>query len=220
MDTQKKEIRSVLSGLQIREAAHGEEQEGRTIEGVAIVFGKESQVLDNWGDTFREVIAPEAVTAEWLATQDVKMNMLHDRSLTIARSNKGEGSLRLSVEADGVHFSFDAPQCDIGDRVLELVRRGDYSGCSFEFFPDVYDVEETPGEAGSAYRVTHKRFRALTALAIGMDPAYTQTEVHARELGTAPMSPAPEAPEETADGREREKIMAAARLRLRDNKFN
>jgi hypothetical protein len=31
-------------------------------------------------------------------------------------------------------------------------------------------------------RITHKKFRAITALTIGMDPAYTQTTVNAREM--------------------------------------
>ena len=31
-------------------------------------------------------------------------------------------------------------------------------------------------------KITHKKFRALTALTIGMDPAYRQTSVNAREL--------------------------------------
>jgi HK97 family phage prohead protease len=117
---------------------------------------------------------------EFLNTQDIKMNMLHDRQLTIARANKGKGSLRLSVDDKGVNFEFEAPKCDIGDRCLEMVRRGDYSGCSFEFYPEDYDVEEREG--GKDVKITHKKFRALTALTIGMDPAYRQTSVNAREL--------------------------------------
>jgi phage head maturation protease len=61
-----------------------------------------------------------------------------------------------------------------------MVRRGDYSGCSFEFWPDEYDIEERDG--GKDVKITHKKFRAITALTIGMDPAYKQTSVNAREL--------------------------------------
>jgi phage head maturation protease len=84
------------------------------------------------------------------------------------------------VDEKGVNFEFDAPKCDIGDRCLEMVRRGDYSGCSFEFWPQDYDVEEREG--GKDVKITHRKFRALTALTIGMDPAYKQTSVNAREL--------------------------------------
>ena len=178
--TKKIEIRTLDCKLSVREAAPDAQGESRTITGTAIVFDAESEVLDDWGYRFREVIKPEACTMEFLNSQDIKMNMLHDRDLTLARCNKGTGSLRLSVDEKGVNFEFEAPKCDIGDRCLEMVRRGDYSGCSFEFWPEDYDVEEREG--GKDVKITHKKFRALTALTIGMDPAYKQTSVNAREL--------------------------------------
>jgi len=180
MDAKKIEIRTLDCKLSVREAGPDAQGESRTITGTAIVFDAESEVLDDWGYRFREVIKPEACTMEFLNSQDIKMNMLHDRDLTLARCNKGTGSLRLSVDDKGVNFEFDAPKCDIGDRCLEMVRRGDYSGCSFEFWPQDYDVEEREG--GKDVKITHKKFRALTALTIGMDPAYKQTSVNAREL--------------------------------------
>ena len=181
MDEKKREIRTIPCKLAIRAAAPDAEGESRTITGTAIVFNAESEVLDDWGYRFREVILPEAASMEFLNSQDIKMNMLHDRNLTIARCNKGEGSLRLSVDEKGVNFEFEAPKCDIGDRCLEMVRRGDYSGCSFEFYPGDYDVEERDG--GKDVKIIHRRFDAITALTIGMDPAYKQTSVNARELG-------------------------------------
>lgn len=180
MNEKKIEIRTLDCKLSVREAGPDAQGESRTITGTAIVFNAESEVLDDWGYRFREVIKPEACTMEFLNSQDIKMNMLHDRDLTLARCNKGTGSLRLSVDEKGVNFEFEAPKCDIGDRCLEMVRRGDYSGCSFEFWPEDYDVEEREG--GKDVKITHKKFRALTALTIGMDPAYKQTSVNAREL--------------------------------------
>ena len=109
MDAKKREIRTIDCQLAIREAAEGQEGESRTITGRAIVFNAESEVLDDWGERFREVILPEAVTMEFLNTQDVKMNMLHERELTIARCNKGVGSLRMAVDEQGVTFEFEAP---------------------------------------------------------------------------------------------------------------
>ena len=182
-DAKKREIRTIDCQLAIREAAEGQEGESRTITGRAIVFNAESEVLDDWGERFREVILPEAVTMEFLNTQDVKMNMLHERELTIARCNKGTGSLRMAVDEQGVTFEFEAPKCDIGDRCLEMVRRGDYSGCSFEFYPKDYEVERTKGADGKdEVIIRHKSFEYLSALTIGMDPAYKQTSVNAREM--------------------------------------
>lgn len=178
MDEKKKEIRTLDCQLAIREAGGGAEGESRVITGTAIVFDAESEVLDDWGTRFREVIKPEACTMEFLNSQDIKMNMLHERNLTIARCNKGQGNLRLSVDEKGVHFEFEAPKCDIGDRALELVRTGVFSGCSFEFYPQDYEIEEN----GDEVKITHTKFRAITGLTIGMDPAYKQTTVNAREL--------------------------------------
>ena len=186
MDAKKREIRTIDCRLAIREQAEGQEGESRTITGTAIVFNAESQVLDEWGERFREIILPEAVTMEFLNTQDVKMNLLHRRDLTVARCNKGVGSMRLWVDLKGVNFEFDAPKCDVGDRCLEMVRRGDYSGCSFEFMPKDYDVERVKGADGKdEVTVRHRSFEWLGALTIGLDPAYTQTSVSAREIGKA-----------------------------------
>ena len=177
---QKQEIRTIECQLAVREAAPDAQGESRTITGTAIVFNAESEVLDDWGQKFREVIAPEACTMEFLNSQDIKMNMLHDRDLTLARCNKGVGTLKLSVNERGVDFEFEAPKCDIGDRCLEMVRRGDYSGCSFEFYRGDYDVENL--DNGKEVKITHRKFKKLTALTIGMDPAYKQTAVNAREV--------------------------------------
>ena len=137
---------------------------------------------------------------EFLNSQDIKMNMLHNRQLTIARANKGVGTLKLSVDERGVNFEFEAPRCDIGDRCLEMVRRGDYSGCSFEFYPKDYDVERE----GDDVKITHHSFEFISALTIGLDPAYRQTSVNAREMGK---------PQETEEQRkEREAREEAERL--------
>ena len=183
MNEKKREIRTIDCQLSVREAAEGQEGESRTITGRAIVFNAESEVIDDWGERFREVILPEAATMEFLNTQDVKMNMLHERVLTIARCNKGVGTLRMAVDEQGMTFEFEAPKCDIGDRCLEMVRRGDYSGCSFEFYPKDYEVERIKAADGvEDVIIRHKSFEFLSALTIGMDPAYRQTSVNAREL--------------------------------------
>jgi HK97 family phage prohead protease len=203
MDEKKREIRTIDCRLSVREQTEGQEGESRTITGRAIVFNAESEIIDDWGERFREVILPEAVTMEFLNTQDVKMNMLHDRKLTIARCNKGEGSLRMAVDEQGVTFEFEAPRCDIGDRCLEMVRRGDYSGCSFEFYPKDYEVERTKGADGKEdVIIRHKSFEFLSALTIGMDPAYRQTSVNARELDK--QTPEGKAEAEAAEAAKRE----------------
>ena len=210
MDAKKREIRTVDCQLAIREAQGGQEGESRTITGTAIVFNAESEVFDDWGERFREVILPSAATMEFLNRCDIKMNMLHDRDLTIARCNQGKGSMRLTVDERGVNFEFEAPKCDLGDRCLEMVRRGDYSGCSFEFYPKDYEVERTKGADGKdEVKIIHKEFEFISALTIGMDPAYRQTTVNAREIGVQ------ETEEQKA---ERERLEAEAKKREQEEK--
>ena len=178
----KKEIRNLECQLAFREASTEASSKGilGTISGRAICFNAESQVLDEYGQTFREVIAPEAATMEFLNTQDIKINMLHMRELTFGRAKRGvSGNARLSVDNEGVNFEVDVPNCDLGIRARELTKAGVYDGCSFEFWPDKYDVEEREGKVPL---VRHTHFRAITALTLGMDPAYLQTSLHAREL--------------------------------------
>ena len=165
-------------GLHVREAGEGEES--RTIEGCAIVFDKETVLYESGDGSYKEceIISRSCITEDFLRSQDIKMNLLHDRHSSIARSNRGEGSLNLDLREDGLYFSFEAPKCDLGDRALALVKNGTYSGCSFEFYSDQYTIDERQkGE----YLVTHTSFRSLTALTIAMDPAYEQTSVNARE---------------------------------------
>lgn len=231
MDAKKREIRTIDCQLAVRETEGGQAGDSRTITGRAIVFNAESEVLDDWGERFREVILPEAVTMEFLNTQDVKMNMLHERELTVARCNKGVGSMHMAVDEQGVTFEFEAPRCDIGDRCLEMVRRGDYSGCSFEFYPKDYEVERTKGADGKVEVVIrHKSFEFLSALTIGMDPAYRQTSVNAREMdkqtpeGKAEIEAEEQAQREAEEAKlKREQLAVAQRkrnLRKIENQIN
>lgn len=219
MDATKNEIRTLEGFLAVREQAEGQTGESRTICGRAIVFNSESELLDDFGMSFREIIQPEAVTMEFLQTQDIKLNMLHDRKQTVARWNKGKGSLRLTLTREGLDFEFEAPKCDLGDRCLEMVKRGDYSGCSFEFYPKDYDVIER-GNGKKDVLVRHKSFAKLTALTIGLDPAYTATSVNARELydntpeGKAAIETAKREQEEK-EREERERIQADMKRRER-----
>ena len=54
MEDAKREIRTIECQLAIREAASDAQGESRTITGTAIVFGWESQELDDWGERFKE----------------------------------------------------------------------------------------------------------------------------------------------------------------------
>ena len=159
----------------------GTKEPSRTIYGRAIVFNKVFEYEDWWGDKYRETIKPSACTKEFLESQVIKLNLLHKREMSIARSNCGEGNLRYSVNDEGVDFEFEAPNCDLGDRALEMVRSGVYTGCSFEFYPKDYECKKITEEGKTVYEINHTGFEKLTAFTIAMDPAYKETTVDCRE---------------------------------------
>lgn len=207
--------------LQIREITRedGTKEESRVITGTALVFNEESQVIDDWGAKFIEIIKPEACTQEFVDSQDVKLNLLHNRDNTIGRSNKTVGNLKLTVDNEGLKFEIEVPKCDLGDQALELVRAGVYSGCSFEFLPQDYEISERKESDGTEMTIiTHTKFESLSAITIAMDPAYKQTEVNAREM----LKKTPEGieREKRAEARrKRESEQAAARLRIRQREL-
>ena len=159
----------------------GTKEPSRTIYGRAIVFNKVFEYEDYWGDKYRETIKPSACTKEFLESQDIKLNLLHKREMSIARSNCGVGNLSYSVSDEGVDFEFEAPNCDLGDRALEMVRSGVYTGCSFEFYPKDYECKKKEEGGKTVYEINHTGFEKLTAFTIAMDPAYKETTVDCRE---------------------------------------
>ena len=185
----------------------GTKEPSRTICGRAIVFNSVYEYEDYWGDTYRETIAPEACAKEFIDTQDIKLNLLHKRDTAFGRSNCGKGNLTIRVTKEAVEFELEAPKCDLGDRALELVRSGVYSGCSFEFYPKDYEYQKKEENGKTIYEITHKAFESLTALTIAMDPAYKETTVDCRERYThAAQTPAPNSPSAPDVSRESERI--------------
>lgn len=183
-------VRTVHTPSELRVCEDKEGKKCRTITGYAILFNTPSVPL--WEDDeeeAREVIAPEAVTREFLDGCDVKMTMFHDRQLILARSKNGAGTLTYTVDERGVAFSFDAPNTADGDKALELVRRGDISGCSFAFRTHYYDrayVEISEERVDGKTKITYtvRSMIDIYDFTLAADPAYPDTncEAEQREL--------------------------------------
>lgn len=177
------------TSLRLREAPEG--GDSRLIEGYAIVFDTPSVAFyEDERDVVREVIDKEAVTMDLLDASDIKMTLFHDRTLILARSKGGEGTLTYGIDDHGVSFSFEAPHTADGDKAVELVRRGDISGCSFAFTTyyddETYvsqDVATVAGKRETTYHV--KRISGIYDFTLAADPAYDATSVEAREAFTA-----------------------------------
>ena len=152
-----------------------DEPESRHIEGYGSVFNERS--LDLGG--FVEMIAPGAFDGV-IERSDVKCYLDHNPEKGIlARSRNGKGSLSLVVDEKGLKYSFDAPKTNLGDEVVEGLKRGDYSQSSFAFTVD--DEVWTKEEDGSYLR-TITKIGGLYDVSIVANPAYEGTSVALRSL--------------------------------------
>lgn len=152
-----------------------DEPESRHIEGYGSVFNERS--LDLGG--FVEMIAPDAFDGV-IERSDVKCYLDHNPEKGIlARSRNGKGSLSLVVDEKGLKYSFDAPKTNLGDEVVEGLKRGDYSQSSFAFTVD--DEIWTKEEDGSYLR-TITKIGGLYDVSIVANPAYEGTSVALRSL--------------------------------------
>ena len=103
--------------------------ESRKVEGYAVVFNSESNDLGG----FKEVIEPTALDGV-VAISDVLCLLNHNEDKGIlARSKNGTGSLTLEIDEKGLRYSFDAPNTNLGDELLEGLKRGDITTSSFAF---------------------------------------------------------------------------------------
>lgn len=156
----------------------------RTIEGYAIVFGKESRMMFDWfqGKNFTEIIKREALKESDFKAWDIKALAEHDPSRLLARSFNGVGSLALSIDEYGVKYRFEAPNTQEGDNAIELIKRGDIFGSSFAYTTDeAENVKYTKRADGSLLREVIKIDR-MYDVSIVTDPAYFGTNVSVRSL--------------------------------------
>lgn len=151
------------------------EEESRHVEGYGSVFNERSVDLGG----FVEIIAPGAFDGV-IERSDVKALLDHNPKRGIlARSRNGQGSLKLEVDERGLKYSFDAPHTDLGDEVVEGLRRGDYSQSSFAF--TVADEQWTK-ESDGTYLRTINKIGGLYDVSIVANPAYEATSVALRSL--------------------------------------
>ena len=157
-----------------------EDNDKKIIEGVAIVTEQETVLWE--GSDYREieVIAQSCINREFIAQQNMTLNLLHNRDESFART---PNSLRVEPREDGLHFEADIPDCDLGKRARALTENGTYQGCSFEFYPKDYQVTEREAADGKKeYVIRHTAFEKITALTLALNPAYPTTSVGVREL--------------------------------------
>ena len=177
------------AGIQLR-SVEGSDETSREIEGYAIRFGERSVDQCPWDPDFEyyEYIDAEAVTRELLEASDIILTLFHDRKLVLGRSRPdGSGSMSYELTPEGVKFRCTLPETTDGDKALELIRRGDITGCSFAFTIDWRDndaytsvTEERDGKTVSTVHV--RKISQIQDFSLVMTPAYETTSVNLREI--------------------------------------
>lgn len=163
-----KEIRNIDNQYQIND---------RQIVGYAVIFNSESNDLGG----FTEVIERTALDGV-IEKSDVLCLLNHneDRGV-LARSNKGVGSLKLSIDDKGLKYEFESPNTDLGNELLEGIKRGDISASSFAFTVGQDEWQKKPD--GTYLRVI-KQIDLLFDVSPVYKPAYDATTVDTRGLDT------------------------------------
>ena len=151
------------------------EQESRKVEGYASVFNSRSKDLGG----FTEIIDPAAFNGV-IERSDVLALLNHDQDRgVLARSRKGVGSLTLTIDERGLHYSFDAPNTALGNELVEGLKRGDISTSSFAF---TVAGEKWTKEEDGRYVRTITQIDKLYDVSPVYNEAYEDTSVALRSL--------------------------------------
>lgn len=169
-----------------RSASLSSDNESRTITGRAIVFEKWSKDLGG----FYEIIHRGAVTQELIDNSDIIMNINHDDEKMVARSRQGKGTLSLSLQDDGVYFSFEAPTTARGEELLYNVRSGNIFECSFAFtISDAMFSERWYIDDENITRREINLIDGLYDLSLVVHGAYGDTNCQARGMNQEDINP-------------------------------
>lgn len=164
----------------------------RHIEGYGSVFNQRSVDLGG----FQEIIAPGAFDGV-IERSDVKCYLDHNPDKGIlARSRNGKGSLSLELDERGLKYAFDAPHTNLGDEVVEGLKRGDYSQSSFAF---TVESESWTKEEDGTYLRTINKIGGLYDVSIVANPAYEGTSVALRSLDAFKAQEETKIPEEVKE---------------------
>lgn len=208
MNTQKRTV-TLPASVMLREA---EGSPNGTLEGYALKFGVRSVPLELGGVTCYEILEPGCVTREMLSQQRIYFTMHHNREMILGRWDRGKGSLHLEADETGLHIECEIPHTYIGDHAREMVSRGDLTEMSFAYWTDETDktavfyekTDERTADGSPVYLRHVTRIDYMFDVTIAATPAFTDTEISAREAqlrelceNEEPQEPAHEEEEQT-----------------------
>lgn len=151
------------------------ENEGRRISGKAISFDTQSNDIG-----FIEILHRGCISQELIDSSNIVFLYNHDYNQVIARANKGKGTLNIDLRDDGVYFDLEVPNTTMGNDLLENIRLGNITQCSFGFrYANEEGAYKDEKIDGVWYRDVYK-IGELFDLSAVTYPAYDDTYVNAR----------------------------------------
>jgi hypothetical protein len=164
-----KEKRSLSFLPEVR--AKQEENEPAKITGYAVKWGQRSNTMGYWfkfEERFEKGAFADAIGGDVIAAWN------HDWSEILGRSTSG--TLLLEEDDIGLRYEITAPNW--ADKYIETIQRGDVSGSSFTFVPEVEEWDETNPDL--AIRTIKKA--KLYEVSPVIFPAYPQSEAGVRSM--------------------------------------
>jgi len=140
------------------------------VRGHAAVYSSKSQFMG-----FYEVIAPGAFTDELINKSDVRALINHDPNLIMARSQFGEGTLKLSADDTGLAFEYELPDTSYARDLGINLESGNITQSSFSFATPVDGTEWSTDEDGHDVR-TITKFSEIFDTSSVTYPAYKDAE--------------------------------------------
>ena len=154
--------------------AIGPGEDDYIIQGVAVVFGRETVLWEDEGYSVTEEIAPEACDNALARPDDVRCLINHDSNLICGRNTAG--TLELWKELDGLHFKCQLdPEVSWQVDYWRSIKRGDLNQCSFAFTIDA--EERIKNETNTHYIIKYLHLYDVSVVAY---PAYVDTSAGAR----------------------------------------
>lgn len=172
----------------------------RRIVGYAAMFNKRSVDLGG----FVEELAPGAFDRALREAHDVRALVDHNPTLILGRTGEA-GTLRLSVDGNGLRSEIDPPDTQAGRDIQVSLQRKDVTGMSFAFSVpaggdemkrsedgrplriikdmDLYDVSVVTYPAYPDTQVSMRALEQAKAVAPPVEPPPAPVERHAREIG-------------------------------------
>lgn len=146
---------------------------GKRLVGHAVLFDQYAELPGHLEALHRSAF--DAVLRD--KSTDVRALYEHDPTKLLGRQSSG--TLRWSVDSEGVPFEIDLPDTTVGRDVRELALRGDLGGASLGWVPGTDEWSRTSD--GRQLR-THTSVARFVDLSVVSFPAYKGTTVMLRSL--------------------------------------